>query len=123
MALLYNSETKEFNVAGIVITLIAVGLLIWLIVYLASPIEDDTCDPPRTHLNTLAVISGYILWGLFTLFMIFVLFIRKGKNGERGAFRKIIPQGKGVMMSRPRRSTDSGVVVHTVKPQQTTKAA
>ena len=105
MAILYNSENKEFNVVGIVITLIAIGLLIWLIVYLASPIEDDTCDPPRTHLNTLVVISGYILWGLFTLFMIYILFLRKGKDGQRGAFRKIIPEHPRMMVKSRRPST------------------
>jgi len=102
MAILYNSATESFNVPGIIVSLILLGLFIWLLVYLTSPIKNDTCNPPRTHLNTLVTVSGYIFWGVFSLFLVYLLFFKNG-----GAIRSVIPDSRGALgqYGQIRRST------------------
>jgi len=73
----------QWKIGRIIAFLVFLGLLTWLIIYLFTPLSEDTwCNPRRTHLDVAATICGYIFWALLFIGGAYFLFIRRDPTGQ-----------------------------------------
>jgi hypothetical protein len=80
----FTDSKGDIKIIRVVILVVAIGLMIGAYFWLNNPIKGDSCDPPRTHLDSIFSVSGQVLWILFVIGLLVWSFTR-GKETIRQA--------------------------------------
>ena len=97
----FQDPKGDIKIVRVVILVVAIILMILGYFWLNNPIKGDSCNPPRTQLDSIFSVSGQILWILFVIGLLFWSFTR-GKTQIAKATRF------GTRMTSPRFSTADG---------------